>query len=64
MFNSQVKILNVKIKERMDELVFNVLPEDPGHLITIKLSYWVFDFDFLESKAIGHGGPDCSCNTL
>ena len=36
----------------MDELIFDLLPKDSGHLITIELSYWVFDFDLLGCEAV------------
>ena len=35
-----------QVKERKDKLVFDSLPDDPGHLITVKLSYGVFHLDF------------------
>ncbi len=47
-FHSEVKILDVEIKEGKDELIFDSFPDDSGHFITIELSDWVFNFDFLE----------------
>ena len=62
--NSEVKVLNVEIKEGMDELVLDVLPEDSGHLVTVQLSDGVLDLDFLVGEAVGQAGLCCSCNTL
>ena len=52
-FHSQIEVLNVEVKEGMDEFVLDELPEDSSHLITIKFSDGVGDFDFLGSERIG-----------
>lgn len=43
--HSKVKVLNLDIKEGKDEFVFDGLPDDSGHLISIKFSYRVGNFD-------------------
>ncbi len=47
-FNSEVEIQDVEIKERKDQLILNWFPDDSGHFITVKLSDWVRDFDFIK----------------
>ena len=47
-FNSEVEIQDFEIKERKDQLILDWFPDDSGHFITVKLSDWVLDFDFLK----------------
>ena len=47
-FDTEVKVLDIEIKEWEDKLIFNGFPDDSGHLISIKFSNWVLDFDFFE----------------
>lgn len=51
--DAQVEVLYVKIKEGMDELILDVLPEDSGHFITVEFCDGVGDLDFLGGKAEG-----------
>ena len=51
--HTEIEILNVKVKEGVNELIFDKLPKDSGHFISIKLCYRVLDFDFLGGKRIG-----------
>jgi hypothetical protein len=51
--DAQVEVLDVKIKEWMDELVLDVLPEDSGHLVTVELGHGVVDLYFLGGKPEG-----------
>lgn len=46
-FHAQIEILDVKVKVRRDKLVLDILPDDTGHLITIKLHNWVSNSDLL-----------------
>lgn len=46
--NTEVKVFDVEIKEGVDELVLDGLPNDSGHFIAIEFGNWVFDFDFGE----------------
>lgn len=48
MFHAKVEVLNIEVKERVDELIFDGFPDDSGHLITIEFCDWVLDFDFGE----------------
>ena len=45
--HTEIEILDVQIQKWMNKLILDLLPEDSGHLITIELSNWVFNFDFL-----------------
>jgi hypothetical protein len=54
-FHSQVEVLDVKIKEGVNELVLDLLPEDSGHLISIEFGNGVFNFDLLGGKRVGEG---------
>lgn len=47
-FDSKVEILDVEIKEGKDQLILDCFPDDSGHFITVKLSDWVLDFNFLK----------------
>lgn len=47
---SQIVVLEVDIEVWVDELVLDILPDDPGHLITIQLHHRVLDLDLLESR--------------
>jgi hypothetical protein len=43
----------------MDQLVFNVLPDDPGHLVAVHFDDWINHFDFR------HGEKDpCSAEWM
>lgn len=37
-FNAQIEVLDVEVEEGMDEFILDLLPDDPSHLVTIKLS--------------------------
>jgi hypothetical protein len=37
----------------MNKLIFNLLPEDSSHLITIKFSNWIFNLNFVKGKSAG-----------
>ena len=45
-FHPQVEIHQVDIKERVDQLVLDVLPDDPGHLVAIEFDDGVGHLDF------------------
>lgn len=47
-FDSEIKVADVQVEERMDELIFNLLPNDSGHLITIEFGDWICDLDLGE----------------
>ena len=51
--HTEIEILNVEIKEGVNELIFDELPKDSSHLISIKLCDRVLDFDFLGGEGIG-----------
>jgi hypothetical protein len=53
--DAEVEVLNVEIEERMNQLVFNVLPEDSGHLITVQLGHGVGHLDFLGGETVSEG---------
>jgi len=44
--HTEIKVLDVEIKEGSDEVIFDLLPDDSGHLITIKFGDRVSNFDF------------------
>ena len=45
-FHSEVKIHQLDIEERGDQLVLDVLPDDPGHLVAIEFDDGVGHLDF------------------
>ena len=45
-FHSEVEIHQVDIEERVDQLVLDVLPDDPGHLVAIEFDDGVGHLDF------------------
>ena len=47
-FDTEIEVLDVEIEEGVDEFVLDGGPDDSGHLITIELSDWVFDFNFFK----------------
>lgn len=47
---TQVVVLEVDIEVWVDELVFDVLPDDAGHLISVQLDDWVLDLDLLNAR--------------
>jgi hypothetical protein len=51
--NTQVKILDIEIKERMNKFIFDLLPNDSSHFITIKLGNRILYFNFIKSKGTG-----------
>jgi hypothetical protein len=51
-FNTEIEIFDVKIKEGMDKLILDLLPKDSSHFITIEFSDRVSDFNFIAGKAI------------
>ena len=53
--DAEIEVLDVEVKEGMDELILDLLPEDSGHFVTVEFSNGVVNFNFLGSKAIGEG---------
>ena len=51
-FDSKIKVLYVEVEVGSDKFVFDELPEDSGHLISIKFCNCVFDFNSLGSERI------------
>ena len=47
-FNAEVKVLDVEVKEGVDEVFLDLLPDDSGHFITIEFSNWVLNLDFFK----------------
>jgi len=47
-FHTKIKVLDVQVKEGEDKLILDELPDDSGHLVTVKLSNGIFDLNFLE----------------
>lgn len=54
-FHAEIKVLDIEVEVGSDKFVFDELPEDSGHLISIKFCDCVFDFDFLCGEGIGEG---------
>ena len=44
--HSEIKVLNLDVKEGKDEFVLDGLPDDSGHLVSIEFSDWVGNLDF------------------
>ena len=65
-FHSEVKIHQLDIEEGVDQLVLDVLPDDPGHLVAIEFDDGVGHLDFChdgaglfsENRAVGRDGVD------
>jgi len=43
--DTQVEVLNVKIKIWQDMLSFDVIPDNSSHFISIEITYWFGDLD-------------------
>ena len=52
-FHAEVEVLDVEVEEGMDQLVLDLLPEDTSHLVSVKLSNWILDLDFLGGEGVG-----------
>jgi hypothetical protein len=50
-FHPQVEIHQVDIQERIDQLIFDVLPDDPGHLVAIEFDDGIGHLDFCHRKS-------------
>lgn len=51
----------------MDELLLDLLPNDPGHLITVEFCDWVDDFDlfgWFGGESVGECGFCCGGKAL
>jgi hypothetical protein len=44
--DTEIKVLDWDINEWSDELLFDGLPDDSGHFISIEFYDWIFDCDF------------------
>ena len=49
-FNAEIVIFQINIEIRVNQLVFDELPDDPCHLISIQLNKWIFDLNFCHSR--------------
>jgi len=49
-FHPQVEIEQLDIEERVDQLVLDVLPDDPGHLVAIEFDDGVGHLDFCHDR--------------
>src|SRR4029078_11283395 len=56
-FHPQVEIHQVDVKERVDQLVLDVLPDDPGHLVAIEFDDGVGHLDFCHDGGGLFGKP-------
>jgi hypothetical protein len=50
--NSEVEVEDVEVEEGENKFVLDGLPNDSGHLISVKLSYWLSHFDFWDLHKI------------
>ena len=50
-FHPEVEIHQVDIEERVDQLVLDVLPDDPGHLVAIEFDDGVGHLDFCHGES-------------
>ena len=50
-FHPEVEIHQVDIEERVDQLVLDVLPDDPGHLVAIEFDDGVGHLDFCHGRS-------------
>ncbi len=48
--HAQVEIHQVHVEERQDQLVLDVLPDDPGHLVAVEFDDRVGHLDFRHGK--------------
>jgi hypothetical protein len=53
-WQAEVVVLEVDVEIWVDELVFDDLPDDAGHLIAVKLHDGVLDLDLLDSLCRRH----------
>jgi hypothetical protein len=50
--DTEIEVVDLEVEERMDEIVLDELPEDPGHLVTVMLSDSALHLDLLGSEAV------------
>jgi hypothetical protein len=50
-FHPKVVVFEFYIEERVDELVLDVLPDDPGHFVAIEFDDGVGHLDFCHGKS-------------
>ena len=53
MLHAEVVVLEVDVKVRKDETVFNELPNDASHFVAVEFDDGIINLDF------GHGAPPC-----
>jgi len=47
LLNAEIEIEQIDVKIWMDQLVFDVFPNDPGHLVAVHFDHRIGDFDFI-----------------
>ena len=57
-FHPEVEIHQLDVEEGVDQLVLDVLPDDPGHLVAIELDDGVGHLDFCHDRE-GLSGTRC-----
>jgi len=45
LLHAEIEIEQIDIEIRMDQLVLDVFPNDPGHLVAVHLDYRIGDFN-------------------
>ena len=52
--HTQIEVVDVEVEMRVDELVLDKLPDDSGHLVTVKFGNRVSNLNFLSWCGFGH----------
>ena len=66
LLHAEIEIHQVDIEIGMDQLVLDVLPDDPGHLVAVDFDDGVGDFDFRHFKEppFESAAPAASCYSI
>ena len=52
--NTQIEVLDVEVEMGSDKLILDKLPDDPGHLVTVKFGNGVCNLNLLSWCGFGH----------
>ena len=50
MLHTKVVVLKIDVEVRQDEAVFDELPDDASHLISVEFNYWIINLDLCHGK--------------
>ena len=50
MLHTKVVVLKIDVEVRQDEAVFDELPDDASHLVSVEFNYWIINLDLCHGK--------------